>query len=135
MRRIAPKASQSNGRVTIHVALEETDDAPGPIVGMLVGGTFQIGEREALNVPSSAIVMQDGFSYVFALDQAAPDRVRRIRVETGRRQGDRVEIHGDLPANAGVVQAGGPFLSDGATVRIGTADAGDTPARSAGDSQ
>lgn len=44
----------------------------------------------------------------------------RRRVETGRRQDDRVEITGDYPVDAEIVHSGSAFLSDGATVRVST---------------
>jgi multidrug efflux pump subunit AcrA (membrane-fusion protein) len=82
----------------------------------MISGRFQTGEDSALHVPSSAVVLQDGFSYVFVLEDG--DTVRRQRVETGRRQDNRVEITSDLKSDAQVVQSGGAFLTDGSRVRV-----------------
>ncbi|MEZ5721836.1 MAG: efflux RND transporter periplasmic adaptor subunit [Paracoccaceae bacterium] len=118
VRQIAPNASEANGRVIVYVDLDVPEGGPEPKTGLMVSGRFEVGVREAVTVPSSAIVMKDGYSYVFALDAAEPSKVTRIRVETGRRQGDRVEITSDFARDTEVVQAGGAFLSEGSTVRV-----------------
>ena len=118
VRQIAPNASEANGRVIVYVDLAVPEGGPEPKTGLMVSGRFEVGEREAVTVPSSAIVMKDGYSYIFALDAAEPTGVTRVRVETGRRRGDRVEIIGDFAREAQVVQAGGAFLSEGSTVRV-----------------
>lgn len=119
VRQIAPEASDTNGRVKVYVALEEPKDGPEPRVGVLVSGAFQIGESEAVTVPSSAVVLQDGFSYVFTVDATeGTATVSRERVTTGRHQGDRVEITSEIDKAAMVVQSGGAFLSEGSRVKV-----------------
>ena len=127
VRQIAPSVSETNGRVVVYVALEAPEDGPPPKTGIMVSGVLETGARRALSLPASAVVLQDGFAYVYVLDEGDPATVTRRRVETGRRQDDRVEITGDFPAGARVVRAGGAFLSDGMTVRVvdGTPVAGD----------
>ena len=124
VRRISPAASESNGRVIVYVALTPPEGEVQPKTGIMISGVFRTGMRAALSVPSSALVMQDGFSYVFTLDEDG-STVSRVRVETDRRQDDRVEIVSDLPADSQVVQAGGAFLSDGAVVRVVSSDTPD----------
>ena len=118
VRRIAPTASDTSGRVTVYVALDPMVDAPDPMVGIMISGKFHIGETDAVYVPSTAVVLQDGFSYVFVLDPEDETKVARVRVETGRRSGDDVEIIGEFSSNYKVVQSGGAFLTDGATVTV-----------------
>jgi multidrug efflux pump subunit AcrA (membrane-fusion protein) len=67
-------------------------------------------------VPQTAIVLRDGFNYVFTVD--GDKIVHRLRVETGRRSGDDVEIQSGLTPDALVVQEGGAFLSDGVSVNV-----------------
>lgn len=122
VRRIAPAASESNGRVIVYVSLTPPEGPIKPKTGIMISGVFQVGTREAISVPSSAVVMQDGFSYVFVLVEGEETTVSRIRVETGRRQDSHVEIISDLPADARVVQSGGAFLSDGSVVRVTAAE-------------
>lgn len=119
VRRIAPQASETNGRVKVYVELDQLPGEVDPKIGVMISGVFLLGSSEALHVPASAVVLQDGFSYVFVLEGA--DIVHRQRVETGRRQDDRVEILSGVTAGDRIVQAGGAFLSDGATVRVSTA--------------
>ncbi len=61
--------------------------AAGASAGMLRGGEFDLGSAPALTVPQQAVVVRDGFSYVFRLN---PDnRVSQVKVRTGRRLGER----------------------------------------------
>jgi RND family efflux transporter MFP subunit len=116
VRLIAPTVSETTGRVIVYVSLTPPEGAPMPRTGLMVQGTFQTGLTPALSVPATAVSMRDGFSYVFTLDQG--DAVTRHKVETGRRQGERVEILSGLEAGAKVVQAGGAFLNDGSLVEV-----------------
>ena len=60
-------------------------------------------------------MVRDGFSYVFRLN---PDsRVSQLKVRTGRRLGDRIEVVGGLAPDALVVVSGAGFLNDGDLVR------------------
>ena len=47
----------------------------------------------------------------------ADSRVSQLKVTTGRRLGDRVEVTAGLPADALVVTSGAGFLNDGDLVR------------------
>ena len=129
IRRIAPSASDTNGRVKVYVDIDQLPGDIEPKIGVMISGRFQTGEDSALHVPSSAVVLQDGFSYVFVLEDG--DTVRRQRVETGRRQDNRVEITSDLGEDAQVVQSGGAFLTDGSRVRVTDAAPVETSALSA----
>jgi multidrug efflux pump subunit AcrA (membrane-fusion protein) len=66
-------------------------------------------------VPQQAIAVRDGFSYVFRLN--TDKRVSQVKVTTGRRLGERVEVVAGLPADALVVVSGAGFLNDGDLVR------------------
>lgn len=122
IRVISPSASTANGRVLVYVALTPPDGAPDPKTNIFVSGRFELSPSPALTVPSTAVVLRDGFSYVFTL--AAGDKVARQRVQTGRRRGDRIEILDGLVAGAKVVVAGGAFLADGSLVKVVTTQAG-----------
>jgi len=96
--------------------------------GMFVRGQFEFGRRPALTLPQSAVLLRDGFSFVFRIDAAAAASaeqlatVRQVKVGSGRRQGDRVEISSGLAAGEMVVESGGAFLADGDTVRLVAAE-------------
>ena len=74
------------------------------------------GSGAALTVPQSAVVLRDGFAYVFVV--SAENRVMQSKVEVGRRVGERIEIVAGLPAVGRVVESGAGFLSDGDVVRV-----------------
>ena len=84
--------------------------------GMLARGEFLLGQREALTLPQTAVVLREGFSIVMRLEADA--RVREVKVRTGQRAGDRIEILDGLDAQAQVVVQGAGFLTDGDRVRV-----------------
>ena len=84
--------------------------------GMFARGEFVLGQSAALTVPQQALVVRDGFHYVFELK--ADSRVVQRRVQIGRRVGDRIEITGGLQPDARVVAAGAGFLNDGDLVKL-----------------
>ena len=113
VRKIAPTVDAQTRNGLVYVDLP----SPGSIkVGMFARGEFEIGNSHGLTLPQSAVVLRDGFSYVFRVD---PDsKVTETKVDVGRRAGDRIEITGGLDAAARVVASGGGFLADGDTVRV-----------------
>ena len=77
---------------------ERASSNTGIKAGMFARGDFQLGRSSALTVPQASIVPRDGFNHLLLLQ---PDnRVAQLKVETGRRVGDRVEITTALPADA-----------------------------------
>jgi HlyD family secretion protein len=82
--------------------------------GMFAKGAFALGESDALTAPQSAIVVRDGFSYVFRI--ASDGRVSQMKVGTGRRNHDRIEVLGIAP-DAVLVESGAGFLHDGDLVK------------------
>jgi RND family efflux transporter MFP subunit len=118
VRLVSPTTSTANGRVTVYVALQPAGGMPQPKTGILVSGYFELGATEALTVPATAVTLRDGFSYVFILNETDQPTVTRKRVDTGRRQADRVEVLSGLQKTDEVVTSGGAFLSDGSVVRV-----------------
>ncbi len=86
--------------------------------GMFARGEIVLGQRTALSLPQSAVLLRDGFAYVFTV--GADNRVTQIRVTTGRRNGDRVEVLSGLSPQARVVAGSVAFLSDGDLVKLGS---------------
>jgi HlyD family secretion protein len=113
VRLLAPTVDAATRNGIVHVDLPNPGAARA---GMFAAGEFEVSERSGLTLPQSAVVLRDGFSYVFTVD--AQSKVRQQKVELGRRQGDRVEVVSGLPANAKVVASGGGFLGDGDLVRV-----------------
>ena len=88
--------------------------------GMFAKGEFDFGSSTGLMVPQQAVVVRDGFSYVFELN--TDQRVAQRKVQAGRRLGDRIEVAG-LAADAVLVASGTGFLNDGDLVRVVPASA------------
>ena len=83
--------------------------------GMFAKGEFELGKSSGLTVPQQAVVVRDGFSYVFRLN---PDqRVSQVKVQVGRRVGERLEVLQGLDAQAVLVASGAGFLNDGDLVK------------------
>lgn len=84
--------------------------------GSFARGDFQLGQSGALSLPASAVQLRDGFAYVFRV--GADMKAQQVKVGTGRRIGDRIELTSGLDAAAKVVSSGVGFLTDGDLVRV-----------------
>jgi hypothetical protein len=106
----------------------DVNPLPGPAAGsaragMFARGEFDLGAQPALTVPQAAVVVREGFSYVFRVN---PDnRVSQVKVQIGRIAGDRLQVLSGITAGMRIVASGGGFLNDGDLVRVA---AGDGPA-------
>jgi RND family efflux transporter MFP subunit len=114
VRQVAPTVDAATRNALVYVDLPDTGGRLK--AGMFARGEFATGSSTALTLPQTAVLLRDGFSYVFAV---SPDnRVAQLKVGTGRRSGDRIEILQGLDEKARVVVSGGGFLADGDTVRV-----------------
>jgi RND family efflux transporter MFP subunit len=126
LRMVAPTVDPATRNGLVYVDLPQPGMAKA---GMFARGDFVVGSSAALTLPQSAVLLRDGFAYVFALQ---PDgRVRQLKVAVGRRLGDRLEVTSGLDATARVVASGGSFLADGDTVRVVDAPPAVTPPQAA----
>jgi HlyD family secretion protein len=118
VRMIAPSVDPQTRSALVYVDLPSpvSKDSPAK-AGMFARGDFEIGSSNALTVPQRALVVRDGFNFIFTL---SPDnRVRQVKVQTGRLTGDRVEILAGLAPEARIVVDGASFLAEGDLARIG----------------
>jgi RND family efflux transporter MFP subunit len=116
VRSIAPTVDPQTRAALVYVDLPNVQQNTGIKAGMFARGEFELGRSTAPTVPQAAIVPRDGFNNLFVLQ---PDnRVRQLKVQTGRRVGERVEITNALPEGAQVVVQGAGFLNDGDLVRV-----------------
>jgi RND family efflux transporter MFP subunit len=116
VRTVAPTVDAQSRVALVYVDLPPALSLDAPLkAGMFASGQFALGESAALTVPQQAIAVRDGFAYVFRVN--ADSRVSQLKVTTGRRLGDRVEVTEGLPADALVVTSGAGFLNDGDLVR------------------
>ena len=108
VRLVAPTVDPTtrNGRVMVDVQAN-----PQARAGMFARGEIVLGEAPVLTLPQSAVLLRDGFAYVFKVEADGKDskvsKVRQIKVELGERQGDRVAVR------SGVVQALWPVAARG----------------------
>ena len=113
VRTVAPTVDVQTRNGLVYVDLAGKSDAKA---GMFVRGSFELGRSRGMTLPQSAVLLREGFSYVFGV--GGDNRVRQLKVTVGQRMGDRVQILSGLSPNARVVAGGGGFLSDGDVVRI-----------------
>ena len=119
VRMVAPTVDPQTRNALVYVDLAVTPASGTVKAGMFARGEFALGSSNALTVPQQAVVVRDGFSYVFTLGK--DNKVAQQKVEAGRRVGEQVEILKGLDANATIAVAGAGFLNDGDTVRVGAA--------------
>lgn len=113
VRMVAPTLDPQTRYALVYVDLP----AEGPLrAGMFVRGELAIGQAKALTLPQSAVVLREGFAYVFRVGDDG--RVGEVKVELGRRVGDRVEITRGVTADMRLVATGAGFLAEGDLVRV-----------------
>jgi RND family efflux transporter MFP subunit len=113
VRAVAPAVDPATRNGIVYVDLPPGSPARA---GTFARGEFELGRGEALTLPQGAVVLRDGFAYVFLVN--ADNKVVQNKVEVGRRLGDRIEIVAGLPPSARIVETGAGFLADGDTVRV-----------------
>jgi RND family efflux transporter MFP subunit len=117
VRTVAPTVDAQSRVALVYVDLPPALSASAPLkAGMFASGEFALGESAALTVPQQAVVVRDGFAYVFRLN--TDSRVSQLKVTTGRRLGERVEVTDGLAPDVSVVTTGAGFLNDGDLVRV-----------------
>jgi HlyD family secretion protein len=123
VRAVAPTVDAQTRQALVYVDLiNEKKDSNFPAkAGMYAKGEFALGSSNALTVPSQAVVVRDGFSYVFEVK--ADNRVGQRKVVVGRRTADRTEIISGLSAETAIVAVGAGFLNDGDLVALNTTTA------------
>ncbi|WP_261802408.1 efflux RND transporter periplasmic adaptor subunit [Variovorax sp. PAMC28562] len=125
VRAVAPTVDPQTRNALVYVDIPNVLHNTGIKAGMFARGDFLLGRSSATTVPQASIVPRDGFNYLLLLQ---PDnRVSQLKIETGRRVGDRVEVTTALPADARVVVQGAGFLNDGDLVRVVDATTPVTP--------
>lgn len=112
VRQVAPTVDPATRNGLVYVDLPA---APQLRAGQFARGELLLAEQAVLTLPQTAVLMRDGFAYVFRLDKA---QVRQQKVVLGARQGERVAVLSGLAAGTTVAAAGVGFLADGDTVRV-----------------
>ena len=114
VRMVAPSVDAQTRNALVYV------DLPAQIgsarAGMYAKGEIMLGQSKAMTLPQTAVVLRDGFSYVYTV--GADNKVTQVKVQTGRLSGDRLEVLSGLTSDTRVVVSGGAFLNSGDTVRV-----------------
>lgn len=114
VRTVAPTIDPQTRKGIVYVDIGSVEGALR--AGMFARGRFNLGHSRALTVPAASVLVRDGFSYLFKL---GPDnRVSLSKIETGRREGDRIEVIEGLKPDEMVVDSGVGFLADGDLVAL-----------------
>lgn len=135
VRMLAPTVDAATRNGLVYVDLLGTvaaASAPGQTLGgafkpgMYARGEFELGSTGALTVPQTAVVVRDGFSYVYRV--GADSKVSQLKVQTGRVVGEQIEIQSGVKPEDKLVASGGSFLSEGDTVKVVDAATSKSPA-------
>jgi RND family efflux transporter MFP subunit len=121
VRKISPQIDPQSRTGIVYVDLEP---AVAVRAGLFARGEFLLDQHKVLTLPETAVLLRDGFSYVFRIEG---DKVRQQKVTLGARRGDRVAIREGLAIDTGVVESGVGFLADGVGVRIVAASPNTSP--------
>ena len=114
VRMVAPSVDAQTRNALVYVDL--SDQIGSARAGMYAKGEIVLGQSKAMTVPQTAVVVRDGFSYVYTV--GSDSKVTQAKVQTGRLSGDRQEILSGLKSDERVVVSGGAFLNSGDTVRV-----------------
>jgi RND family efflux transporter MFP subunit len=113
VRTVAPTIDAATRNALVYVDLPAN---AGVKAGMFAKGEFALGAANALTLPQQALVLRDGFTYAMRVE--ANNKVSQVKLETGRRVGDAVEIKQGAKPSDRFVASGASFLADGDTVKI-----------------
>ncbi len=118
VRMIAPTVDSVTRNALVYVDLPANANIKA---GMYARGEFDLGASNVLSLPQQALVLRDGFTYAMRLESG--NKVSQVKLQTGRRAGDAVEIVKGAKAGEQFVASGAAFLADGDTVKVVTAQA------------
>lgn len=113
VRAIAPSADPQTRNILVFVDLPRNDELKA---GTFAKGFFELGQSDALTVPSESIVVRDGSNYVFVIDPQ--NKAGQRKVQTGRRVGDRVEVLEGVKGDEPVAVQGAGFLNEADLVKV-----------------
>ncbi|MEO8160629.1 MAG: efflux RND transporter periplasmic adaptor subunit [Arenimonas sp.] len=113
VRAVSPGVDSARRTGTVYAELPRP---AGLKAGAFVEGHVLTDASPGLVVPAAAVVVRDGYPYVFTVD--AQSRAHRVRVRTGERAGSLLEVLDGVAAGDRVVVGGAGFLGDGDRVRV-----------------
>lgn len=124
--RVAPTIESATRSARLIVVVPNADQALRP--GMFARATVVFDERQAIVIPSDAIVRRGEAAVVFVVKE---DTVEERAVKIGYVEGSRSEIVEGLSAGEAIVVTGQQGLRDGMKVRTGSGPPGGPPGQTA----
>lgn len=113
VRRIAPTLDAQSRNGLVYVDLSPNSQARA---GMYARGEIILGQQAMQTLPQSALLLRDGFHYLFVLEK--DQSLRQIKVTPGRRQGNEVAVLSGVDSDWQIVDSGVGFLNDGDRVKV-----------------
>jgi HlyD family secretion protein len=113
VRIIAPTVDPVSRNALVYVDIPQHPDVKA---GMFAKGEFALGNQNALTLPQQALVLRDGFTYAMRIEPN--NKIVQVKLQTGKRSGDAVEILSGAKAGERYVASGAAFLADGDTVKV-----------------
>ncbi len=126
VRMVAPTVDPLTRNALVYVDLPRNTSVKA---GMYAQGEFALGTIHALTLPQQALVLRDGFSYAMRIEPG--NKVVQVKLQTGRRLGDAVEIVQGAKPGERYVAVGAAFLADGDTVQLAPAAAASAESKTA----
>ena len=113
VRRIAPTLDAQSRNGLVYVDLSPNTQARA---GIYARGEIILGQQAMQTLPQSALLLRDGFHYLFVLEK--DQSLRQIKVTPGRRQGNEVAVLSGVDSDWQIVDSGVGFLNDGDRVKV-----------------
>jgi multidrug efflux pump subunit AcrA (membrane-fusion protein) len=87
---------------------------------MFARGEIEVSRSAAATLPLASVLVRDGFSYVFVVNDK--QSVERRRIQPGALRDGRIEVISGVSNTDRVVERGAGFLKDGDTIRVVASD-------------
>lgn len=113
VRMLAPTVDSVTRNALVYVDLPVNANIKA---GMYARGEFDLGASSVLSLPQQALVLRDGFTYAMRLEPG--NKISQVKLQTGRRAGDTVEIIKGAKVSEQFVASGAAFLADGDLVKV-----------------
>ena len=117
VRTVAPTVQSGTRTGLVYVDLPKPE---GARPGMFARGEIETSKSAASTLPLASVLVRDGYSYVFVVNDK--QSVERRRIQTGSLRNGRVEVLSGLERTDRVVERGAGFLKDGDTIRVVESD-------------
>ncbi len=113
VRQIGPTLDEQTRQGIVYVDLASD---PQLRAGMFLRGRFELPPKQGLTVPRQALVLRDGFYFVFVLGN--DNKVVQTKVQLGGAASNTIQVTAGLREGDRVVTQGAAFLNDQDTVRV-----------------